>query len=140
MCGLQKKCLCLFVTSKTAYSMRTPSPLFFLLQPKVAIELRFRQNPSKVSKNPSTICKLFARQRCQQCQSRSHQMARPPPDPVHLQQSRLHNHTQLIPASREVQSTQRSLLHLAHCGGNGRVFTNEGNSSPSDPSCTGVPL
>ena len=113
--GSPKKCFCLFVTSKTAYSMKTPSPLFFSFAAKSCHRTEIQKNSSKVSKNPSTICKLFARQRCQQCQSRSHQMARPPPDPVLLQQSHLHNHTQLIHASREVQSTQRFSSQAETC-------------------------
>ena len=89
MWGLQKKCSCLFVTSKTAYSMRTE---------------KSKQSLQKSEHNLQTICTSTMSAMSEQVTSNGKATTR---SCVHLQQSRFHNHTQLIPASREVQSTQR---------------------------------
>ena len=88
--------------------MRTPSPLFFLLQSKVATELGSRKIQAKSPKIRAQFANYLhvndvSNVRAGHIKWQGHHQI------LLLQQSQshLHNHTQLIPASHEVQSTQR---------------------------------
>lgn len=144
--GSPKKCFCLFVTSKTAYSMRTQSPLFFLLQPKVAIERRSRKIQAKSPKIRAQFANYLhvndvSNVRAGHIKWQGHHQI--------LYTCNRDIYTITLNSSmpllkykvlKDSRPKPQPVLHLAHCGGIGRVFTNEGTSSPSDPSCTGVPL
>ena len=125
--------------------MRTPCPLFFLLQSKVATELGSRKIQAKSPKIRAQFANYLhvndvSNVRAGHIKWQGHHQILYTCNraiyTITLNSSLPLFKYKVLKGSRP---KPRHVLHLAHCGGNGRVFTNEGNSSPSDPGCTRVP-